>query len=123
MTSNDFIVTNRTVLRIAIPMTLAYLSTPLLGIVDTAVIGQLGIAALIGGIALGGIIFDIVFTTFNCLRSGTTGLTAQAFGANEKDEIVAVLYRALVIAIFAGIIVIGFPCPNFANWIAIFGRE
>ena len=111
MTSNDFIVTNRTVLKIAIPMTLAYLSTPLLGIVDTAVIGQLGIAALIGGIALGGIIFDIVFTTFNCLRSGTTGLTAQAFGANEKDEIVAVLYRALVIAIVAGGIVIGFHAP------------
>ena len=111
MTSSEFIVTHRTVLKIAIPMTLAYLSTPLLGIVDTAVIGQLGIAALIGGIALGGIIFDIVFTTFNCLRSGTTGLTAQAFGANDNIEIVAVLYRGFIIAILAGIVVIGFHAP------------
>ena len=111
MKSQEFIVTHRTVLLIAIPMTLAYLSTPLLGIVDTAVIGQLGNAALIGGIAFGGIIFDIVFTTFNCLRSGTTGLTAQALGAKNNDEIVAVLFRALIIAIVSGIIVIGFHFP------------
>ena len=111
MKSQEFIVTHKTVLLIAIPMTLAYLSTPLLGIVDTAVIGQLGNAALIGGIAIGGIIFDIVFTTFNCLRSGTTGLTAQALGAKNNNEIVAVLFRAIIIAIASGIIVIGVHSP------------
>ena len=52
-----FDVTSRSVLAIAVPMTLAYLSTPLLGLVDTAVIGQLGDAALLGGIALGGVLF------------------------------------------------------------------
>ena len=64
-----FTVTHRSVLVIAVPMTLGYLSTPLLGVVDMAVIGRLGDATLLGGIALGGIIFDLVFTTFNFLRA------------------------------------------------------
>ena len=79
----DFPVNNRTVLAIAVPMTLAYLTTPLIGLVDTAVVGHLGDAALLGGLAAGSIIFDIVFTTFNFLRSGTTGLVAQAFGRGD----------------------------------------
>ncbi|OJJ13430.1 MATE family efflux transporter [Alphaproteobacteria bacterium AO1-B] len=102
----DLTVTHRGVLAIAVPMTLAYLSTPLLGVVDMAVIGRLGDAALIGGIALGGIIFDLVFTTFNFLRSGTTGLTAQALGARDEAEIRATLLRALVIAGIGGALVI-----------------
>ena len=105
-TTADLTVTHRGVLAIAVPMTLAYLSTPLLGVVDMAVIGRLGDAALIGGIALGGIIFDLVFTTFNFLRSGTTGLTAQALGARDEAEIRATLLRALVIAGIGGALVI-----------------
>jgi MATE family multidrug resistance protein len=101
-----FAVTHRSVLAIAIPMTLAYLSTPLLGVVDTAVIGRLGDAALVGGIAIGGIIFDLVFTTFNFLRAGTTGLTAQAYGAGDDSEIKATFLRALAIAGAAGLTVI-----------------
>ena len=106
-----FAVTHRSVLAIAVPMTLGYLSTPLLGIVDMAVIGRLGDAALLGGIALGGIIFDLVFTTFNFVRSGTTGLTAQAFGASNEEEIRATLLRAFVIAVFGGLVVIAFNAP------------
>ncbi|MCX2723650.1 MATE family efflux transporter [Roseibium salinum] len=107
----DFAVTHRSVLAIAIPMTLGYLSTPLLGVVDMAVIGRLGDAALLGGIAMGGIIFDLVFTTFNFLRSGTTGLTAQAFGARNEEEIKATLLRALVIAAIGGLAVIAIHAP------------
>ncbi|MEJ8473353.1 MATE family efflux transporter [Roseibium algae] len=99
-------VTHRSVLVIAIPMTLAYLSTPLLGVVDTAVIGHLGNAALLGGIAVGSVIFDLVFATFSFLRSGTTGLTAQALGANDQSEIKATFLRALIIAAAAGLAVI-----------------
>lgn len=106
-----FAVTHRSVLAIAVPMTLAYLSTPLLGVVDMAVIGRLGDAALLGGIALGGIIFDLVFTTFNFLRSGTTGLTAQAFGGRNDQEIRATLLRALVIAAAGGLAVIALNAP------------
>ncbi|WP_417676286.1 MATE family efflux transporter [Roseibium sp.] len=106
-----FDVTHRSVLAIAVPMTLAFLSTPLLGVVDTAVIGRLGDAALVGGIAIGGVIFDLVFTTFNFLRSGTTGLTAQAYGADDQSEIKATFLRALFIAAVAGIAVILLQVP------------
>lgn len=106
-----FSVSHRSVLAIAVPMTLAYLSTPLLGVVDMAVIGRLGDAALLGGIALGGIIFDLVFTTFNFLRSGTTGLTAQAVGGRNEEEIKATLLRALVIAFVGGLAVMALNVP------------
>ncbi|TPJ56175.1 MATE family efflux transporter [Mesorhizobium sp. B2-6-4] len=100
----SFVVTNRTVLVIAVPMTLAYLTTPLLGMVDTAVVGQLGDAALLGGLAAGALVFDVVFTTFNFLRSGTTGLVAQAFGRDDALEEQAVFWRAVLIAVVAGIV-------------------
>jgi putative MATE family efflux protein len=97
-----FAVTNRSVLAIAVPMTLAYLTTPLLGLVDTAVVGQFGDAALLAGLAAGALVFDVVFTTFNFLRSGTTGLVAQAFGRGDPAEEQAVLWRAVLIAVAAG---------------------
>lgn len=96
-------VTHGDILKIAIPMTLAHLSVPLIGLVDTAVIGQLGIAALIGGIAVGTAIFAVLFSTFNFLRSGTTGLTAQALGARRMREVQAVLVRGLITAIVLGL--------------------
>lgn len=104
--ARPFAVTNRSILAIAVPMTLAYLSTPLLGIVDMAVIGRLGDAALLGAVALGALIFDFIFATFNFLRSGTTGLTAQALGAGDRREIQAVLFRALILATAIGALVI-----------------
>ena len=96
-------VTNRSVLAIAIPMTLAYLTTPMLGLVDTAVVGQFGDAALLGGLAAGALIFDVVFTTFNFLRSGTTGLVAQAFGRGDVIEEQAVFWRAFAVALVSGL--------------------
>ncbi|MTH94854.1 MATE family efflux transporter [Roseibium sp. RKSG952] len=109
-----FSVGHRTVFAIAVPMTLAYLSTPLLGVIDMAVIGRLGDAALLGGIAIGSVIFDLVFTTFNFLRSGTTGLTAQAYGAKDQTEIRATFLRALLIAVAAGVAVILLQGPFLA---------
>ncbi|MEO5757421.1 MAG: MATE family efflux transporter [Mesorhizobium sp.] len=102
--ARSFVVTNRSVLAIAVPMTLAYLTTPLLGLVDTAVVGQFGDAALLGGLAAGALIFDVVFTSFNFLRSGTTGLVAQAFGREDALEEQAVFWRAVLIAVIAGIV-------------------
>ncbi|WP_235911969.1 MATE family efflux transporter [Mesorhizobium xinjiangense] len=97
-----FAVTNRLVLSIAVPMTLAYLTTPLLGLTDTAVVGQFGDAALLGGLAAGAIVFDLVFSTFNFLRSGTTGLVAQAFGRGDARAEQAWFWRGLVVAILSG---------------------
>ncbi len=94
-------------------MTLAYLTTPLVGIVDMAVIGQLGNAALLGGIAVGAIIFNIVFTSFNFLRSGTTGLTAQALGAGDRQEINDIAWRALGLGVVAGLVIVALQVPIF----------
>lgn len=103
---HPFAVTHGMVFRLAVPMTLAYVSVPLIGVIDTVVIGQLGVAALIGGIAVGAIILDILFTTFNFLRSGTTGLTAQAVGAEDRPETLAVLARALTIAALSSLLIV-----------------
>lgn len=96
--------THRSVLAIAVPMTLAYMTTPLLGLVDTAVVGRFGDAALLGGLAAGALVFDIVFTTFNFVRSGTTGLVAQAYGRGDEAEEQAVFWRAFAIAVAAGVV-------------------
>lgn len=98
--------TNRLVLSIALPMMLAYLTTPLLGLVDTAVIGQFGDAAMLGGLAAGAIIFDLVFASFNFLRSGTTGLVAQAFGRGDIADEQVHFWRAFVLAIVAGLVLL-----------------
>jgi MATE family multidrug resistance protein len=120
-----FAVTHGVVLRLAVPMTAAYLSVPLVGLVDTAVIGQIGIAALIGGIAIGAIILDILFTTCNFLRAGTTGLTAQAFGAGDDKEQQTVLGRALLIALAIGLVIVIVQKPLIAAglWLMHVGPE
>jgi multidrug resistance protein, MATE family len=104
--TRPFAVTNATVFKIALPMMLAYLTTPLLGITDTAVIGRLGDAALLGGLAAGAIVFDVVFTTFNFLRSGTTALVAQAYGRGDAPEEQAAFWRSLVVAVAIGLCLI-----------------
>ncbi|BBE72690.1 MATE family efflux transporter [Oharaeibacter diazotrophicus] len=114
----DFRVDSATVFRIAVPMTLAFLSTPLLGAVDTGVVGQLGDAALVGGIAVGALVFDFLFSTFNFLRSGTTGLTAQALGAGDEREMAASLARALVVAAVSGLAMIALAGPILAASLA-----
>lgn len=95
-------VRSRDVLAIAIPMIVSNATVPLVGIADTAVVGQLNDPALIGGVALGSTIFSMLFWAFGFLRMGTTGLTAQAAGAGNRAEIAANLYRPLVIAAAGG---------------------
>ncbi|GGA78871.1 MATE family efflux transporter [Brucella endophytica] len=104
--ARSFDVTHRMVMGIAIPMALAAVTTPLLGLVDMAVIGQFGKAELIGGLAIGALVFDILFSAFNFLRSGTTGLVAQAMGRGDQVEEQAIFWRSLVIAIAAGVLMI-----------------
>lgn len=109
-------VTHRTVMAIALPIMASNISIPLLGIVDTAVVGQLGDAYYIGAVAVGAMIFSFLFWGFGFLRMGTTGLTAQADGAGDNDELRAVLGRALAIAAVAGIALILLHAP--VGWIA-----
>jgi len=94
------------VLVIALPMIFSNVTTPLIGAVDTAVIGQLGSAPLIGAVAVGATIFTFFYWAFGFLRMGTTGLTAQASGATRPREVLATLYRALLVAGGAGVTII-----------------
>jgi len=118
-----FEVNNRMVFAIAVPMTLAFLTTPLLGLVDTAVVGRLGDAALLGGLAIAAILFDLVFTTFNFLRSSTTGLVAQAMGRNDAVEEQAVFWRSLMIAIVAGVAIFAATPMLLAGGLAFMGAK
>jgi MATE family multidrug resistance protein len=102
---------HRTVLAIALPIMISNLSTPLLGVVDTAVVGQIPDASHIGAVALGALIFNFAFWAFGFLRMGTTGLTAQALGASDANEIRAALGRAVLIAVAVGAALLALQWP------------
>lgn len=95
-------VTHRRVLAIALPIVLSNATVPLLGAVDTAIIGQLGQAAPIGAVGLGAVVLATFYWIFGFLRMATTGLVAQAQGAGDGDEVAALLVRGLVVAGAAG---------------------
>jgi multidrug resistance protein, MATE family len=101
-----FDVTHRLVLSIAVPMTLAFMTTPLLGLTGTAVVGRLGQPESLAGLAIGAVLFDLIFASFNFLRSSTTGLTAQAYGRRDLHEQQAVFWRALLSAIACGVLLL-----------------
>ncbi|RFB80617.1 MATE family efflux transporter [Methylovirgula sp. 4M-Z18] len=94
------------VIRIALPMTLAHMTTPLLGLADAAVIGRLGEASLLGAIATGAVIFDFCFWAFGFLRMGTAGFVAQALGAGDAAGQRLTVLRALVLALVFGLALI-----------------
>jgi MATE family multidrug resistance protein len=94
--------THRALLAIAVPVMISNVSTPLIGLVDTWIMGRYPNATYIGAVAVGALIFTFVFWGFGFLRMGTTGLTAQAFGAGDQDELAAWLGRGLLIAAAAG---------------------
>ena len=96
-------VTRSRVLYIAWPIILSNISTPLLGLVDTAVIGNLGDPTLIGAIAIGSMIFSFLYWGFGFLRMGTTGLVSQARGSGDETEAKAAFYRAFLVAVFIGL--------------------
>lgn len=122
-TVRPFEVTHRLVLGIALPMTLAYLSTPIVGIADTMIIGRLGDAALLGGVAVAAVLFDVLSTTFGFLRTGTGGLAAQAFGAGDRDEQAAILWRAGVIALPLGCLLILVEPLLLAGFLRLMGAS
>jgi MATE family multidrug resistance protein len=109
------------VLAIAVPIMASNATTPLIGFVDAAVIGQLGRADLIGGVAVAAAIFNAILWLFGFLRMGTTGFTAQAVGAGNCDEIGATLARALVIALVGGIGVVVLQVPILRGFLWFIG--
>ena len=103
--------------RLAGPIILSNISVPLIGVVDTAVVGHLPGAHYIGAVAIGATVFSFVYWGFGFLRMGTTGLTAQALGAGDGDEVRAGLARGLVLAVVLGSIVLAVQAP--LGWAAI----
>jgi multidrug resistance protein, MATE family len=99
---------NKEILRLAVPNIISNLTVPLLGMVDMALMGRMGSPVYIGAIALGGIIFSVIYMGFGFLRMGTTGFTAQAYGRADKLEISYALYRALAIALLIALLLMAF---------------
>jgi MATE family, multidrug efflux pump len=93
------------------PIILANAAVPLLGLADTAVIGNLGNLAQLGAIAFGAMIFSFIYWSFGFLRMGTTGFTAQAAGARDEAEVRATLGRALLVSAALGIGIIALQWP------------
>lgn len=112
-------ITHARVARIAVPVVLSNATVPLLGAVDTAVIGQLGQAAPLGAVGMGAVVLATLYWAFGFLRMSTSGLAAQAAGAGDRPERTAVLLRALMVAALAGAALIVLQVPLFAAAFAI----
>jgi MATE family multidrug resistance protein len=120
---------NSQILRLAIPSILANITIPLVGLVDTAIVGHIASATAIGGIAIGTMLFDLLYWNFGFLRVGTSGMTAQAFGRGDKVECVRLFSQSMGIALmgaaliwliqwlFVRIVLMLVPCsPEVANF-------
>ena len=97
--------------RLALPMILSNITVPLLGVVDTAVIGHLDSPIYLGGVAVGATATSFIFMLLLFLRMSTTGLTAQAFGANDKTALARALTQPLLIALVAGVLFVLLRTP------------
>lgn len=102
---------NRKILRLAIPNIISNLSVPLLSSVDTAIVGRLDHVYYLGAIAVGGMIFNIIYWGFGFLRMGTTGLTAQAYGSENRSEEASVLGRAMIVALGGSLLILLLQTP------------
>jgi len=102
---------NKEILRLAIPNVISNITIPLLGMVDMALMGRMESVHYIGAIGLGSMIFNFIYWGFGFLRMGTSGFTSQAFGRNDRNETIAGLFRALVVALIGAITVIALQVP------------
>ena len=111
--------TRLAVARQAWPIILANAAVPMLGLVDTAVIGHYGSATDLGGLALGALLFNFVYWSFGFLRMGTTGFVAQASGAGDEAEVRAALGRAVLMAVVLGVILVALQWPIIALYLGL----
>ncbi len=110
---------NRRILRLAVPSIVSNITVPLLGLVDVTIVGHLGAAAYIGAIAVGGLLFNILYWNFGFLRMGTSGLTSQAYGRKDASAEVKVLVQATMVGlVFASLILIcQYPVERLAFYL------
>lgn len=107
---------HKSVLLLAIPMVLSNITVPLLGLVDAAVIGHLEHAYYLGGVALGSTMLSVTFWLLGFLRMSTTGLTAQAYGAKNPNQLALILVQGLTMALaFAALFLL--LKPWLSDWV------
>ncbi len=116
--TNPAEITHRGLLLRAVPLILANMAGPLLGLADTAIIGNLGDTAALGAIAFGALIFSMAYWSFGFLRMSTTGFAARAAGAGNEAEVRAIMGRALLLALALGALLLLAQAP--VEWIAFF---
>lgn len=102
---------NSRILHIAVPAIISNITVPLLGLVDVAIVGHLGAASYIGAIAVGGMIFNVMYWLFGFLRMGTSGLTSQALGRRDLGGVMNILARSLVVALGVAAVLIVLQVP------------
>ena len=104
-------VTDRKILKIAVPAIVSNITVPLLGLVDVAIAGHLGAASYIGAVAVGGLLFNIMYWLFGFLRMGTSGMTSQAYGRRDFAETTLMLARSVVtgLAIAVALLLLQYP--------------
>lgn len=107
--------------RLALPMIFSNITVPLLGLVDTAVIGHLDSPVYLGGVAIGATATSFLFMLLLFLRMSTTGLTAQAFGAKNPQALARALVQPLMLALGAGLLIILFKTPLINLALSIVG--
>ena len=110
---------NREILRLAIPNILTNLTVPLLGMVDMYLMGHQESVLYMGAVALGAVIFNFVYWGFAFLRMSISGIAAQSYGRGNKQEMVLVLQRGLMIALIGGVslLFLQTPLANFSFWL------
>lgn len=102
---------DKQILAIALPSIISNITVPLLGLVDVTIVGHLGSAAYIGAIAVGGMLFNIMYWLFAFLRMGTSGMVSQAYGSRNLAETVVMLVRAIIIALAVSVFMICLQTP------------
>lgn len=102
---------NKKILQLAIPSIVSNITVPLLGLIDVAIVGHLGSASYIGAIAVGGMLFNIIYWLFGFLRMGTSGMTSQAFGRRDLQEVTRVLLRAVAVGGFIALCLLMLQYP------------
>ena len=107
---------NRRILHLAIPSIVSNITVPLLGLVDVTIVGHLGATAYIGAIAVGGLLFNILYWNFGFLRMGTSGLTSQAYGRKDKEAEIRVLVQAVSVGLFSALamLILQYPIERLA---------
>lgn len=120
---------HRSILRLALPAIVSNITVPLLGLVDTAIVGHLGSAIYLGAISIGATVFSVIYWIFGFLRAGTSGFTSQALGAKDVEGVKTTLQRSALFAVVTGLVILTLQVPiaeagfYFLNCTGDVGRE